>query len=217
MQPQSAPQPVNTPNQYDFLLNQTQTPKQSKLAKLPGMRGQFARRIAIIAGGGLLLVIVFIIVASLFFGGSSTTDNLVKLSQQQNELIRVASQATNHATEQTTKNLAINTQFVLATDQEQLVAYTKKHGRKITTKELAAARSTATDQKLTTAQAASNFDAVFVQIIQSELTDYRSLLQQTFTASKVAATKKLLNTDFANAANLLTQANEAASALSSNP
>ena len=210
MSPEQSPAPIPIqPDQspYDFLLNPAPAAKPSKIAgKLPLPHDPFLRRIVIILGGGIGLVIVVAILASIIFGGTSASANLTTLAQQQNELIRIATAASNQAVSQTTKNLAINTQLVLTTDQEQLLAYAKKHGLSIGTKELAGTKSTDTDTQLSNALAASNYDVVFIQIVQSQLTTYQALVKQTFTAIHDNLGRQLLNNDYTAASALLAQA-----------
>ncbi len=211
MQPQGSPP---APNNYDFFLNPAQAPKPGKLPNVPGVRSPFLKRLILIVGGGLLLIVVVWIFASVVLGGKSDT-GLLSVAQAQTELIRVATEGTQDATVQTTKNLAITTQLALDTDQGQLLAYASKHGTKISPKQLGLTKNASTDQQLSNAQAASNFDAVFAQVMQTNLQAYAGILKQAFNASASTTQKQLLSTEYARANLLLAQASTAISLSSS--
>ncbi len=215
MSPEQSPapppiQPGQSP--YDFLLNPASVPKSKLVSKVPLPRDPFLRRVVIVLGGGIGLIIVIALLAGVIFSGGSGS-SLTTLAQEQNELIRIATAAANQATVQTTKNLAVNTQTILTTNQQQLLAYAKKHGQSIGTKQLGLTKSSATDTQLANALAASNYDTVFIQITQAQLTTYSKLLKQTFSSTSNATGKQLLRADYAAAGALTTQAGSAASAL----
>lgn len=212
MQPQEPTQPP-APGNYDFFLNPAQAPKPKKLPNVPGVRSPFLKRIILIVGGGIFLIIVIAILASVIFGSKSDT-GLLTAAQAQTELIRVATEGTQQATVQTAKNLAVTTQLALDTDQGQLLAYAAKHGTKISTRQLGLTKNAATDQQLSNAQAASNFDAVFAGVMQTGLQAYLTSIQQTFKATANKSEQQVLNTDYVHAKLLLTQANTAVSAAS---
>jgi hypothetical protein len=220
MQPsQPAPPPPQEPQRYDFFLNPPPAPKKSKIPipipNVPGTKDPFIRKVIMIGGGGLLLIIIVAVLASLIFGGKNNSATLVTLAQQQNEMIRVATEAAPNISQQTAKNLDQDVGLSLTTSQEQLLAYLKNHGQKVGTKELALTQSTATDTQLTNAEAASNLDAVFTQIMQQQLQAYMQGIKQDYNASKNTALRQLLNTEYSVSVLLLNQANNTATALQS--
>lgn len=206
MPPQTPPPP--TPN-YDFFMNPAPPPKRSLIPTGSSLK----QRVIVVVGGGVALMILIIIFSSVFLGNHTNTTSLVTIAQQQNELVRVATEGDQQATQQTTKNLVLNIELGLTTNQQQLLAYLKKVGQTPSTKELAATQSATTDQQLTAAAAASNYDPVLVGILQNQLTKYTQTLKQTFAATKSTTQRQLINTDYEAAVLLLKQANSASTAL----
>lgn len=211
MPPNQVPSPGQNP--YEFFLNPAAPSKVKLAGKLPLPKDPFLRRVAIVVGGGVVLIIAVIILATVIFGGASAPAGLLGIAQDQNELIRISTNVGEEVTAQTTKNLAVNAELILTTEQQQLVTYAGQHGQKISTKQLTLTKNTATDTQLTNAQAASNLDAVYIQITQSQLTAYRTALKQAFDATTSSTARQLLSTDYSAAATLLTQAGSAATSL----
>jgi hypothetical protein len=169
------------------------------------------QRLLLIGGVAVVLIIIGVVLASLL-GGNGNTLQYVAVTQDQNELTRVATEASTQAVQQTTQNFAENVVLSLGSAQQQLLAYLKSNGRKVSTAQLSATKDTKTDQELTAAAAASNYDVVFAQVMQTELNSY---LQDIKTVYPTAGPKgkTILQNDFNGAKLLLTQANELAASL----
>ena len=127
--------PVSQPPQgsYDFFLNTT--PQKRKLVPFNSNK-PIKNNIMFIVGGGLAIIVFIILLSSLFLGKNNDSASLITLTQQQNELARVATEGTTDAVQQTTKNLAVNVELSLTSDQKQLLAYLKKTGTTVSTAQL---------------------------------------------------------------------------------
>jgi hypothetical protein len=187
-QPQNNLQPP-AHNPYEFILN---PPKQQKPQRFGGPNS-LGRVLAIAVGGALLLMLVLGILVSLLGGGkSSTTAAFVGLAQTQQELIRISTQGTTDAIQQTTKNLAVTAEFGLQTQQQQTLAYLKKHGKKVGDKEIVLKQNAQTDLQFQTAKSTSRFDVTFSEIMQTQLTAYADTLKQVFNASSDKTAREML-------------------------
>ena len=176
MQPE-APQP-----NYDFFLNPQSKPKQRFLSSNSSMK----MRIVTVLGGGMVLIIIVIIISSLLSSKPGTA-GLLTLAQEQNELVRVAAKAGQQSS-------------------QQILAYSKKFGQKLSAKQLMLTRSATTDQQLTSAQAASNYDSVYLQITVTALNQYLQSLKQVYNSTSSKTQRQFLSTDYSAANILLNQA-----------
>lgn len=201
--------PSPPPTNYDFFMSPTSS--LPKKFNLPG--GQSLPKRLLVIGGGLVALIIIIIVLSSLLGSSGNTTQLIAVVQDQNELVRVATEASSQqSAEQTTQNLAQSVQLSLTSAQQQLLTYMKSNGRKVGTAQLTATKDAKTDQELTAAEAASNFDPIFAQVMQTGLQSYAQDIKAAYAAAGPKG-KALLQTDYNGAQLLLTQSK----ALTSSP
>lgn len=206
----ATPSPSGPTTNYDFFMNPAAAPPPRRFNVLGGQ--SFPKRILLI-GIGLVVVVIVIVGLSSLLGGSGDTAQLTKVAQDQNELARVATEASSQQDAvQTTQNLAQSVQLSITSAQQQLLTYMKSNGQNVGTKLLAATKDAKTDQELTAAEAASNFDPVFGQVMQSGLQGYA---QDIKTAYPLVGSKGkvLLQSEYNGAQLLLTQANAVASSL----
>lgn len=200
--PSAAPvqaQTVPNPDQaYSFITNPEPPPKISILSKLPGGNSMMAR-IGLIAGGLLVLLIIFTIFRSVLGGGSNYT-GFITIAQDQQELIHLATNASQQQDLSTSnKNLAATMQLSLASSQGNLINYLIGNHQKIKTKQLNLKVSKATDDQLTAAAAATTYNQTFQEIIQTKLTAYSKDLQQTYKQSKGKRGHALLSDNYRQA------------------
>lgn len=188
-QPQHSLQPPTT-NPYDFILNPQKPPKQNKLFSLGS--GSLGGMIVLIVGGALLLMIILAILASLLGGNKTSAADFIGISQSQQELIRVANQGANDATQQTTKNLAVSAEFAFRTQQQQVLTYLAGNGKEVSKEELVLKQNAQTDLQFKTAKSTSTFDLVFSKVMQNELTSYANILKQLFNTSKNPREREML-------------------------
>lgn len=200
-------QPING-SPYEFL----NAPKQKR--KLLLVNGSFKQRLLVVVGGGIILIIAVYVLGSLLKGGTSGTDYLISMAQQQNELVTIATAAESNTStqQQTTKNLAINVELGLNSEQNQLIAYLKTIGVSVSSKVLNDTNSTALNNTLTTAQSSGNYDAVFIQVVTNELNTYVQTIKTAFSKTHNATGQNLLSKDYQAANLLLQQASSASSA-----
>jgi hypothetical protein len=209
MQPNTppAPPPV-TPvppqgNPYDFIVNPNQ--QQKKKLGLPSTGGKNDKLMRVVVI--LVAVVILITLAGFVMNllGSSQRKNvnqLVTVAQKQTELIRVSEIGIKKARTNEAKNLAITTQLTLTSQQAALSEAVKKAGGKLENKTLALGKDTKTDQLLTQAEQSNNFDAVFLEKLKSELTEYAQSVKKAYDSSSSKKTKQALEIQFNNAATL---------------
>jgi hypothetical protein len=191
----------NNPTPYDFFMAPPAAPKRGLNLLLGGQ--SFRKRLLVVIGVVVVSCLVIALVSSLL-GGSTYVTQFEVVAQDQNELIRVATEAASQTSLQTTLNLAETVQLSLTSAQQQLLTYLQVNGHALSTTQLSAPKALKTDQALTAAEAASNFDPVFAGIMQTGLQSYA---QDIKTAYAVAGPKGklLLQKDYSGAQLLLTQ------------
>lgn len=160
------------------------------------------------AGGLLVLIIIFVIIKSLFGGSGSTLTAFVGIAQDQQELIHLATNASNQ-TNLTVGNMnfAATAQLSLASSQAAIGKYLATGGHKVNAKTLDLKISTSLDSQLTNAATAATYDQTFEQIVTTKLTAYMHDLSQTYKLTKGSKGRALLNDDYHQAQLLLTQLN----------
>jgi predicted outer membrane protein len=196
-QPPAAPQNVG---QYDFI-----TGGGSQTSKFKGLKNT-PKTLLVVAVGALLLIgLVWIILGLAFGGGNNKVAPLVGIAQQQAELIRISSTATqdDSLSGQDAKNFAQTTQLSLSTDQQATVAFLAKNGKKIDKKQLVLMKSSQTDTALTAAKASGNYDTTYVSIMQTQLKAYQASLKQAYSGATNKTEQQLLNNAFNNSTLLL--------------
>lgn len=183
-------------NPYDFL----NEPPAAKRGLLSGTTSKKQRTLVVVGGGLAILALITIILSVVFGGAPSNKEELLSLAQQQNELIRVADIGVSKARDAEAKDLAVSSKLTFISDQQPLLTALKAQKVKVSTKQLAATKNTKTDQQLTEAEQANNFDTVFIEILQSELSTYQKALKKAYdnpaTGQKLKAT---LATQYKNA------------------
>lgn len=206
MNPQQPSHPSGSGSEYDFFMNPEQAPKQNPLSRFGGGNSMITRLIVVLAGL-ILLIILFAIVSSIL-GGDSNKPNLIIVAQDQNEIVRVAdevSQIGDSQSAQSTQNFATSAALSVQTEQQDLLNFLAAHGTKLSQGQLTATKDTSTDAQLNNAVAASNFDATFKTIMNSQLKNYRNALTIAYQHAKNSDEKQLLSNDYDGAALLLTQ------------
>ena len=182
---------------YDFITNPAQAQKKSLL---PGGGDSLQIRIIVVAAGLILLLIVgFIGMTLISSGGKSQQDALIKLTQQQAELVRISKIGIDKARDPAALNLATTTNFTLRSDQQALIVVAKTPA-----KQLALGKNAKTDIALTAAEQANRFDEVFTQTLQTQLTAYQKNLKIAHEGASSKKTKTVLAEQYAHATSLLT-------------
>jgi hypothetical protein len=200
--------PESQPDAYGFITNPEQPVKQGGI-KLPGgnslaMRGLF------ISGGLFVLLIAFIVIKGLISGGGNLP-LFVSAAQDQQELIHLATNATQQQGLTTNdQNFAATAQLSLTSAQAAIIKYLAANGTKVDLKLLSNKVSASTDAQLTTAAAATTYDQTFQEIVQAKLTTYISDLQQAYQQTTGKNGRAVLSNNYTQAQLLLTQINTTA-------
>lgn len=185
MDPNNSPSPAPNPqapptgqfdsSQFDFIMN-PQKPQKKSL--LPG--GPKAKMIIFGLVIATVVIILLAVILSLFRSGDSTTESLVKVAQQQNEIIRISEDGTKKAGSEKAKKLATMTHMTVTTDQNNMINYLSKQKRKVKSKELGLLANKKTDSELAAAASNGRYDEVFTQIIKEKLEEYQSSLKSAY-------------------------------------
>jgi len=194
-------QSQNQPN-FDFIMNPNQP--SAKKSLLPAGNST-KQRVAIVAIIGGVLLVFLLLLMLILGGGGDNKQNLLKVAQQQTEIVRIANMA-DQSNDQSLKNLAANTSVTIASDQSRLAGTLAGNGIAFKKKELALGQNSKTDQVLEDAKAAANFDAVLRDTLIELLTDYQASVKLAYENSGNADVKNQLDATYINTGNLLKQA-----------
>ncbi len=207
MDPQQSDQPKSSGSDYDFFMNpEAKPPPQNPIGKFGG-NNSMAVRIAVVAVGAFILIII-ISIAVAILGGSSSQPALIKVTQDQTELIRVANQVTqigNEQASQTLNNFSQSASLSLVSAQTELLNFMATHGGKPDSKLLAQSKNSQTDASLSAAVAASNFNSTFKTVMKAQLTNYEADLQAAYADAKSSTLQQILNGDYNDATLLVKQ------------
>ena len=189
-------------NPYDFIVNPQVDSKKSKLGN-----GNNAMRILLVVGGIVTVLIVIAFVFVTIFSKSTPSPSLTAIVQQQQEIIRIATQGEQQAGTDTTKNLAYNIDLSVGTSQSQLKSYLAKHNVKITAKELALKKDPNTDKLLMNAKSTSTYESALQKVFASQLQTYISDLQKAYDDTSSKTLRTVLADSYKAGKTLLNQAN----------
>lgn len=188
MQPQDpppAPPPVppadhGGQNPYAFLFEEK---KKSKKTMLPRTDSKKQRIIFVIAGLTVLLILMTLVMNFLGKASGQNITDLKTVAKQQTEIIRIANIATTKSRDTKTNNLALTTSLSLTSSQTEVLAILKDSGEKMSVKDLAMNKNSATDAALTKAEQSNNFDSVFIEEITRQLREYQASVKKAFDSS----------------------------------
>lgn len=168
-----------------------------------------AMRIALVVGLVVIIIIAVVVVISLFSSKGSNVVNMTSVAQDQAELIRVATEATQDQStdikQSTTRYFADNCLLAISSEQHQLVSFLSSNGVKLSNAKLALKSNSHTDAALQAAAASSTYDPAFLTAMQGDMNTYISDIKVAFAASKNTQEKVLLQTDYKDASLLQTQ------------
>lgn len=199
--PPPMPLPASPSGHYDFILN---PPSTKKKHLLPTSNSPKQRILIAVAFGGVMLI-VLILVIGMLFGSKNNSATLIDLAAQQSEIIRVSDIGANKAKTPAAKNLAITTKLSLQTTQNQTLDHLKKLKNTVGTKELAQKKNTKTDQQLDAAAVNNKFDEIFIQIIRSSLSDYRTAVKKLYDTTSSKTEKQFLASSYNGAGILINE------------
>jgi hypothetical protein len=189
-------------NPYEFIMNPQ---KKRRGLGLSGPGGS-KNMIIVLCVAVLLLVVVGATLMSALKPKGNAAD-LIAIAQRQQEIVRIATEATKQVTTANASNFVTTTELTVTSSQTSLITYLQSHdGIKLKGKTLDLDASTKTDTLLSDAASANNYDTVVVQVLSSELDSYQALLQQTYKLTTSKSGKALLQQTFTATADLQSQA-----------
>lgn len=198
--PPSTAAPTDPSNPYDFIVNPAPVAKKSFLA---GSTGPL--KLLIIIGFATAVIVLLAVVFTLIFSKSSTTPTLTTIVQEQQELIRIATQGETKAADEATKAYAYNVDLSISTNQRQLLAYLSEHGKTVKEKELALKKDSATDKLLANAQATSTYDSTLKKVLAAQLQTYLTDIQTAFKETSNTELREILDKSYSAGKTLLSQ------------
>jgi hypothetical protein len=191
-------------NPYEFIM--TETPNK-KGGLLPS--GSQKMRIIIVAVIGAVLLMVGLVLWSLLASsGSGNRELMLKASQQQAEIIRIAAIGSEKAKGTDAKNLAAITEQTMTSDKIALDAVQKQQKIKLSPKEVALGKNSKNDTALTDAEQKNKFDEAYIEITIRDLAAYQKTLRE-LQAQAGSKTKTQLNELYTNAGLLIAASPEA--------
>ena len=158
----------------------------------------------VVTGFALGLIVIAFIIIGVLSGGSSTP-NLLKVAQDQTEIIRISSLAARQNVSTSTSQFAVTANSSVGSAQTALLAFLKANGVKYSQKQLSLGHSATTDQQLTTAAAASLYDQTFNAVMKMQLQKYSADLKSAYNENKGSKLRTLLNTDYKGSQILLAE------------
>ncbi|MDB5164972.1 MAG: hypothetical protein JWL89_598 [Candidatus Saccharibacteria bacterium] len=181
------------PQEYEFIMNPDQPGAGRKFTGLPQGGNSILRRVLLVVGSLVLLVILLSVGKNLLSNKPNLTQ-YVAIAQEQQEIIHLAKAATDEKSLTTTnKNFAVTTQVSLTTGQTKLIQYLRQNGQKLNDKTLNLKVSASTDEKLTAAATANNYNPVFQEVMNTQLTNYQQITKQAMTGSGPKGRELLTN------------------------
>lgn len=173
----SAPSGQFDSSQFDFIMNGGQNQKKS-LIPLPSDPKQ--KLIALIAGGAIGLILLLVLFFSIFGGNSGPVEDLVSVTQQQTEILRISDEASRELNSTDAQKLSTLILAVVSSDRTKTINYMKENGRKVDAKELALKQSAEASQRLKNAQQNGQLNEVYTDIIIEYLEAYQSNLESIY-------------------------------------
>ena len=188
------------PNPYDFL-NATQAqPKRNFLGGGPKDRKLMS--VLFVLGVIVIVFIAFSVFQNLTGKNYAT---YVSLAAKQTEIARIADIGVTKARTNSAKNYAATIRQTSQSERAQTLAFLKKKNQKVTEKELAIQKNSATDKSLTTAEQTSTYDEKFISTINTLLIDYQKSVKS-LPSTGLTASEKILVTNLKTDATVLANA-----------
>lgn len=162
--------------------------------------------------GGVTLILLFVIFSVVrgLISGPSPFPTYASIAQEQEALIHLSSNALEQEGLTTAnRQFAATAKVSLISSQKAMVSYLGKNKFKLDDKQLGFKISQKTDKRLETAAAATTYNSTFDEIMKTELTEYKSQLQQTYNKYELKNGRALLSKDYKQADLLLKQLDRA--------
>ncbi|HSX45387.1 MAG TPA: hypothetical protein VLG27_00090 [Candidatus Saccharimonadia bacterium] len=200
-QQQPAPHPGGS---YEFIMNPAPPPKKP----LFGGADSTLKRVGLF-GGGFLVLIILIAVGKNVIVGKPKLDSLVTVAQDQQELIHLATEASQQQNlSADNKNMIATVNLSITSVQSDLMAYFSDSNFKVNAKTLNLGISSSLDTQLTNAATAGTYNQSLQDAMKQELNNYIGDMQQAYTQLKGPKVRSLLSSDYNQAKLLLNQLND---------
>lgn len=194
--------------QHDFSFitepaNPFPNPKKSPFG--PGSSSLLGK-LALVGGLIVVIIVAFVLIKSSLGGNSFDSAPLVTVAADQQELTHLtANLSQKQGLAVSTLNSANTIQLTMPEAQGKLLAYLKKNGVKVSTKQLGTKASSSTDTLLSTAYTNGTYDQAYQTVISGQLKTYMRDLKAAYFSDKGANGRALLNHDYEAAQLLQTQ------------
>jgi len=155
--------------------------------------------VAAVAGG--LILIVSLLVFGLIFRGNGNADSLISLTQQQNEIVRIATLGSANASG-SARSFSTTTQLAVQSDQTLLLANLKANRHSVAPKILIATKNARIDAILAKATQENSYDETVTATLKTALLAYKDAVKKAYDAESSPKTKKILSDSYNHAATL---------------
>lgn len=186
-------------NPYEFILNPKESHHKSSIGDT------MLKRLLVIVGLLVTLTVVGAVVAKLLLPADTTPQQITAIAQEQQEIVRVATFITSHATSVELVNFATNTQMSVGTNQQAAVDYLANRDIKLEDEELALKQDAATDKLFTAALSANTFDSTAVQTLNNKLSAYQASLKKAYTITTSKKARAVIQASYDTAVALAAQ------------
>lgn len=170
------PQPPNNDNDYDFIMNPQQSSKPAFLGPESAKM-----RIIVFASGVIILIILMVLFFS-FLNASSNAqkENLLKVAQTQEEIIRVVGLGEQNITERDLKTKTSTLKAVMLTSKQDTLSALSGRGQNVNPKKLAEGQNPQHDAELESASEQARHDEALNQILVKLLNQYALELEAVY-------------------------------------
>lgn len=205
--PEFAPPPA-TPRpregqEYSFIMDQ---PVPRPQPQLFGPNMSLNRRLFMILGGIFIFFIIVVMIKNSFGGSGLNKPSLLLLTEDQQELIHLSTEAAAQQGADTQTMVTASTiEASITSDQVSLISYLAKNHVKINPVTLNIKESKATDLQLTNAAESGLYDQTYTTIMQNALTGYEADLKHAYSLAAGPNGKSILKSEYSNAQLLLVQ------------
>lgn len=196
-------QPVVNP--YGFIMNPQQPQKKAPF----GSSGSNLQKILFITGGAAILLIIGIVVFNVLFSSPGNSEQLLKVAQQQQEIVRMSTYA-NRLAGQDIKNIAATTNATFSSEQAQYSALLAQSNIKVDQKKLTAGLKSANTTLLESAVSTNTLDTTYKDILIAELTAYQTDLNAAYKVVTKQESKDLLQKMYTSTGLILADITETA-------
>lgn len=188
--------PPSRDSSYSFITNPAPPPRKSVMEMLPGS-GSLIGRVGLVAGVLFVFIILIMIARSLTSGGGGNVAQLTNVLQDQQEIVHLVANTVNVSDITTAnKNFSATVRLSVGSSQTQLMQYMVNNHYKVNPKLLGLKVSSAIDDQLTAAEAATTYNQTFQQIMNSKLDAYANDLQSAYQVNKGKKGRAILNDSF---------------------